>query len=282
MKLPYMVAPPVTAGLLLPTGNTFFSPDEAALNQLRGVEPTAREPWLFLARALIDAREGHFDRLWELSERADAFAWEDYADACEVLLGAAAPQRLLRRLATANADASLTTGLGSMHTFRVLTQARLPWGAAHVLAHLDQLGGSLSDRREAIVRCVQVLEPGMPWLDEDSDLLERERARLGAVAQTLVATPGVAAIACMDGKPLHLADIVLRMLEIAGGPSVGNFAALRVVFEAYTGIDCSHFYVEHRLQKLAAAATLEDFLESGAAERFEPGIRYFFGQPIPE
>jgi hypothetical protein len=57
---------------------------------------------------------------------------------------------------------------------------------------------------------------------------------------------------------------------------------MRHKFEAMTGIDCSGFYVDRQLQPLAAAAIVEEFLDSGAGDKYEPGVRYFFGYPIPE
>ena len=56
----------------------------------------------------------------------------------------------------------------------------------------------------------------------------------------------------------------------------------RINFEAATGIDCTSWYQDGRLRPLAAAATVEDFLESSQAERYEAGVRYFFGHRIPE
>ncbi len=54
-------------------------------------------------------------------------------------------------------------------------------------------------------------------------------------------------------------------------------------FEAYTGIDCSSFYNEdEELQPLTAISLIEDFLESGEADKYEPGVRYFFGHRIPD
>jgi hypothetical protein len=56
---------------------------------------------------------------------------------------------------------------------------------------------------------------------------------------------------------------------------------LRRKFEASTGIDCSSFYLDKQFQPLSAAAILEEFLESPAAEEYEAGVRYFFGHRIP-
>ncbi|NJK31977.1 MAG: hypothetical protein HC927_05900 [Deltaproteobacteria bacterium] len=52
-------------------------------------------------------------------------------------------------------------------------------------------------------------------------------------------------------------------------------------FEATTGIDCSEFYVDRSFLPIVAAARLEAWLDSPDAERYEPGVRYFFGRRIP-
>jgi hypothetical protein len=57
---------------------------------------------------------------------------------------------------------------------------------------------------------------------------------------------------------------------------------LRHRFEAATGIDCSRFYKRGELQPLQAAATVEDFLESPEAAKYQDGVRYFFGHRIPD
>lgn len=56
---------------------------------------------------------------------------------------------------------------------------------------------------------------------------------------------------------------------------------LRKKFEASTGINCSGFFKDGTIQPLTAAAIVEDFLESPDAQRFEDGVRYFFGHRIP-
>jgi len=53
-------------------------------------------------------------------------------------------------------------------------------------------------------------------------------------------------------------------------------------FEAATGINCSAFFKDDKLQPLAAATILEEFMESSRAKEFEPGVRYFFGHRIPD
>ena len=53
-------------------------------------------------------------------------------------------------------------------------------------------------------------------------------------------------------------------------------------FEAVTGIDCRPFYKDKLFQPLTAAAIVEDFLKSPEADKYEPGVRYFFGHRIPD
>jgi hypothetical protein len=53
-------------------------------------------------------------------------------------------------------------------------------------------------------------------------------------------------------------------------------------FEAATGIDCSVFFKDRSFQPLTAAAMVEEFLESPEASRYQEGVRYFFGHPLPD
>lgn len=82
------------------------------------------------------------------------------------------------------------------------------------------------------------------------------------------------------GELLDVRRLAERLLEALQRPYFSM--SWRHRFEASTGTDCSGFYKRGELQPLAAAAIVEDFLESGAAERFEPGVRYFFGHRIPD
>ncbi|HYO52643.1 hypothetical protein [Archangium sp.] len=59
--------------------------------------------------------------------------------------------------------------------------------------------------------------------------------------------------------------------------------AFRRKFEASTGINCSAFYKADRsFQPLSAAAIAEGFLNSPQADQFVDGVRYFFGNPLPD
>ena len=58
--------------------------------------------------------------------------------------------------------------------------------------------------------------------------------------------------------------------------------SLRRIFEAATGIDCRCFFKAGVFQPLAAAALLEEFIESPEDKWYEPDVRYFFGHRIPD
>jgi hypothetical protein len=85
-----------------------------------------------------------------------------------------------------------------------------------------------------------------------------------------------------EGEPLTLTRVAEKALvRIFAGEDIEEIAIARTLLEAGTGQDLSEFYRDGLLQNLSAAAIVEDFLESGEAEKYEPGVRYFFGHRIP-
>ena len=107
---------------------------------------------------------------------------------------------------------------------------------------------------------------------------EQVRAVSAQVAQRL-ASPDQPVTA---GQALDLPGLALRLHARirSGAENSSRMEWERMCFEAATGINCSEFYKEGNLQRLAALAILEGFLDSRAAARFELGIRYFFAHPI--
>lgn len=60
-----------------------------------------------------------------------------------------------------------------------------------------------------------------------------------------------------------------------------NVRQFRSRFEPATGIDCSDCFHEGQVRLLAAESLVESFLESPEAARYEDGVRYFWGNRIP-
>jgi hypothetical protein len=75
---------------------------------------------------------------------------------------------------------------------------------------------------------------------------------------------------------IRTAELILEALQRPYFPP-----DLRKRFEASTGIDCSGFFKDGAIQPLAAAATVEEFLDRPNLQQFEDGARYFFGHRIP-
>ena len=87
-----------------------------------------------------------------------------------------------------------------------------------------------------------------------------------------------------EGSPINLTDIARRLLARVTSEEVPSARIEQAwwMFGAMTGVDCREFFTtEGHLKRLTAAAILEEYLDSGAAERFEPGVRYFFGHRVP-
>jgi hypothetical protein len=95
--------------------------------------------------------------------------------------------------------------------------------------------------------------------------------------------PGDASIVA-EGQVLQIGEVARRLYErVRRGERGDRIEKGRMLFEAMTGVDCRTFFDQNgTVQPLAAAAILEEFLESGEAGKYEPGVRYFFGRPIPD
>lgn len=88
-----------------------------------------------------------------------------------------------------------------------------------------------------------------------------------------------------EGRLFDINDIAKRLYDrlTSEDKTEGRIYRERMILEASTGMDCSSFYDEEdSLQYLPASAIMETFLESEEGSRYEPGIRYFFGHPIPD
>jgi len=116
------------------------------------------------------------------------------------------------------------------------------------------------------------------YRDVDSPVLP------GLVREALAAHAGAATAgtALWRAAPYDIRAVARELLEIARDNRTHVIYDLRHRFEAFTGIDCRPMLHALRLQPLAIAAIGEAFLQSEAARRYEPGVRYFWGHRIPD
>jgi hypothetical protein len=95
---------------------------------------------------------------------------------------------------------------------------------------------------------------------------------------------GTDRVPVLYGQLFSVRELAERLYDNVVRAEGDSIAILRQrhFFEAATGTDCSGFYQDEELQPLNAAAILEDFLENKEPDKYEPGIRYFFGHRIPD
>jgi hypothetical protein len=115
-----------------------------------------------------------------------------------------------------------------------------------------------------------------------ADLLDLEdcRDQVLDLYQQLLGQFGSDKVLLFRGEPFGVVRLARYMLDAVKRPYFR--ASFRRSFEAATGIDCTSWYEGGALRPLAATATLEEFLESPDAAKYEDGVRYFFGHRIPE
>lgn len=258
------------------------------------------DPWVVLGCVLARARQGDLrtvEVLPDLMARDDgALVW----NGCVQLIGFAGCQTFI--FDTAEQFLSKPEDLGVQW---YISDMMLNSCSLRAVEPLLKLHGAATDRdaRRHIEHCLStLLEEGSGDIDDgpeeyevpDPDypepfteyrtVLDREgyikkvRATAAQVAQNL-AFPDQPVAA---GKPFDFQALVMRLYDriCSGAESGSKMEWERMCFEAFSGIDCSEFYKGGRIQRLAALAVLEDFLDSGGAARFEIGTRYFFSHPI--
>ncbi len=88
----------------------------------------------------------------------------------------------------------------------------------------------------------------------------------------------------LHGQQFSVRGLALRLQNHLRGSEINDVyvARDRHRFESATGIDCRKFFNKGSVKVMAAAAIVEEFLESPESEKYEDGVRYFFGHRIPE
>jgi hypothetical protein len=261
------------------------------------------DPEEVVCAVLSNAREGdfsHFDQLARVMHETDEY---DIWASCGQLYKYAAPVSALHRLLDSfeaplrrEPDGVIQQWIGeiilgskglwavpiALELFRHQDHQRFFATPTHLSYLLEDKRGEIAsgprDIRE-FSNDDEFYEPPPAW--DDAGFAMLVLARHAELASRL---PSPTRDAVFEGEPLNLQRVAERLLDRL--PRVSDeFEEIytgRDIFEAQTGIDCSSFYRDSRLQRLTAAAILQDFLASGQAASFETGVRYFFGRRIPD
>jgi len=237
--------------------------------------------WLRWEDSLRKAKQGDFSTVPGLLDLHRAPHGWVLGQCCAYLLGDAGQPSLYRQLA----DAAVN-GPGSYVARVEYCDALAAWGNLTVVPTLLTTYLAIhKDFKDADIIPVLL-----------SNLLESEAGPVGAPEacasdsayrdlvmgsfRELTDKFGTQEIIVLRGEPFGVARLARLLLGALREPVFQ--LDLRRKFEASTGVDCRAFFQSGILQRLASAAIVEGFLEGPAVDRFEPGIRYFFGHRIPD
>ncbi len=235
--------------------------------------------WQVYAEQLAAAKRGRFDALPALLEHYDHDADWVRRGAYVQLLGDAGPDALLERV---HGELLSEVPLDYVYDFGEMLAL---WGRLDVVPTLLEIyraNYDFDDGRFIPPRVIRLLvdepdaleDPPYDASAEDADAFVAAASELhGQLREQLGERAFV-----FRGRLLDVEWVARRSLADLGE---GRFdSAMRHKFEAMTGIDCSSFYAKRKLDPLAAAVVLEDFLANPARARFVAGRRYFFAHPV--
>jgi hypothetical protein len=297
--------PPHSRHLLTPSGTAFHfteqpPADVGSSHHLAGDEPDAA-----ICAVLARAQQGDFSHIRQIirlmKEHDSAWVWSH----CSGLLayaGSADDFRLL--VATFNREIANQDGATIEWIIEILAESTLLWTVPHIIDYhrrmlpddrlrycgaVERLSFMLEAEQGDVAKGPEdlLLNPNHEfWEDDDWSLdFPPYEAMLLDQAKQLESRLPPGAWAVFRNEPLSLPKIAeLALSKVQRNRDCEILATARMLLEAYTGRDMRGFYrlEDYKLDPLAAGAMLEDMLESGELERFEPGVRYFFGHRIPD
>lgn len=238
-----------------------------------GAVDAKNDPWGFWRASLAAARTGDFSLITELPAIFRETKEAPLAICCAELIG------------DAGKDAVVEEMTGILTNESTIDRALLCCTSLYNRGYLRDVPLLLATWRRFVehpdaeiipVWISDLLEPfdgpmSEPEIFEDIEEYETlVRDGHEAVAERL----GSADLKVYRGEPFDVRGLAQAIRERVREPYIRS--DLRHRFEAATGIDCRSFYRNGNIRPLAAAAIVEEFLESDVAGAFESGERYFF------
>jgi hypothetical protein len=245
-------------------------------------------PWLVLAAVLERAKRGNFDSLPLLFQRMRALDNSLFWNACVILLGHAGPRKVLQQALSEFDKEIQANDINVIKRMSFMLHGSLLLWTVPVMLDLFQ---RVADRNRPFIRDQVII---IPYLF--SEIVEEKEGEIFSASLpdepyrqlvldrcvALGRTFGTDQVPVWRGELFSVKSLAEQLLRDLAAGQVANVMGQRAIFEASTGIDCSPFYKDRQLQPLAAATVVEGFLEDGHADRYQPGVRYFFGHPIPD
>jgi hypothetical protein len=234
--------------------------------------------WL---RALSAAREGSFDGVAQLLEEFPGKQQPLLRHAYTRLLGDAGPESCVEsvRLKLRDTDSPLDSTMARRFGYVLAETGKL----ADIPLLLEIYLRFRGDKDFEIfpVWIAALIEPDPEVFCDPSDYFDIQDYRRDVMSryELLVEALGSSEVYVFEGAPFGVVRLARMMLNRLREEDFTP--EYRQRFEASTGIDCRSFYKDGWFQPLNAAAILEDFMRGSGPERFEEGVRYFFGHRIP-
>ncbi len=233
--------------------------------------PRERDPWLVCALAFDRARKGDFSMIEDVANLWGATGSQDIDNICTVILAATATSSAAAKI---REKVEAETDLRPVFHLCGVLGARGELGCLPILLK-KYLENEKRREREVLLTLISDLtgDPRLAFETEDFEedveahyqtLLDRFQSE-----QTLIYAGGLYSVTQMARDMLDEIQTPYFRFD------------RRLNFEAATGMNCDAWYEGDQFKPLAAAATLETFLESPRSQNYKDGVRYFFGFPIP-
>lgn len=241
--------------------------------------------WISLSAILEHAKSGHHDPIQCLQKLMRADIGHLLLCVCAELLGDAGTSKQLHALEDMilrgpdhlrMAACRAAYWSGELWLVPIMLDA---WNLVEWGGDRDTIAFMLSDLLE---------EAAGPIVANEGYSVSKYNKIVRSQLDKILSEIGTDQITVWEGKIFSVNKLAKHMYELlqSEGESIADladdFEDYRHKFEASTGISCSSFFRNETFQPLEAMVILEEFLESGQGERYEEGIRYFFGHRIPK
>lgn len=245
------------------------------------VEPEYLPGWYRYQEDLERLARGEnldFEKMWDDAKRAPG--WQ-ISGAYTYLIGNGAPAAFLETLRVVD-----FRRLGdTVHAMSILglsgILAEVPTLLSFIceFVEIGEFQGTFWDLARLLDDGTTILSDARLLEDlENGQRVATYRTAVMGAYQALTDRLGTANVRVLHGDVFDIRNVVSTMRQSAN--KGGLNPKLRQVFEAFTGIDCTSFYVDRVPQPNAIHSVLDWFERDGKPERFVPGQRYFLGHAV--
>ncbi len=257
----------------------YFSVSESIKDVAFPSDPFS-DPWPSIVMAMRHAQRGNFKLITRLvsigTEELDPLVFR----AMSQLVGDAAPSVVFEGILD---KIALNEFYENTYDWcdAVATRGRLGDIPALLNAYEANINDVDDDAVIILIRIKQMLDSGLMAHYETFDSFKSYRNHVMECYHRLLDIHGTEEVLLWRGKPTSVKAMAEMLRSFGSHPSLPGTVRRR--FEASTGIDCTlMFDKQERFRSLEAAAIAEDFLSGDELERYEDGVRYFFGHRVPD